>query len=95
MSITNTPFDFVDVCPQCGATPLSIALTIPQTEDSIASCAACGHELGRFGDVKAATLKKAEKSASSAANQAAIKKAAMKVAEAEAQKIFKGFKLGK
>lgn len=38
-------------CLSCGGTILS--LPDDYTDDSIASCKACGQEFGRFGDVKA------------------------------------------
>ncbi|MNT87690.1 hypothetical protein D3C72_2281390 [compost metagenome] len=38
-------------CKTCGGTILS--LPDDHTDDSIASCKACGQEFGRFGDIKA------------------------------------------
>lgn len=39
-------------CSSCGADPLQVAVSEPVSDDSTSTCADCGAELGRFGDVK-------------------------------------------
>ncbi|QDA35649.1 hypothetical protein FA743_00765 [Paracoccus gahaiensis] len=48
--------DLVDLplsCSSCGADPLQVAVSDPVSDDSDATCADCGAQLGRFGDLKA------------------------------------------
>lgn len=40
-------------CKSCGANPATLELPDDYTDDSVASCKACGQQFGRWGDVKA------------------------------------------
>lgn len=51
-SIVSVKFE----CKQCGGQKL--ILPDDPTDDSIAACANCGNELGRWGDLKAAAHQK-------------------------------------
>ena len=46
-------------CKACGASPAILELPDHHTDDSIAKCKGCGHEFGRFGDIKGAARKAA------------------------------------
>jgi len=82
MTIIPVPFDNPSTCPQCGASPLSVTVTDPVTEDSEASCTDCGYDLGRFGSYKAKVLEDA-------------KGPALDAAKAQATAMLKSFRFGK
>lgn len=47
-------FNVTFQCLACGTDPVTLTTADDEmTDDSIVSCKSCGHEFGRYGDVKA------------------------------------------
>lgn len=47
-------------CKACGANPTILELPDDYTYDSVAKCKSCGHEFGRYRDIKAKAMNAAK-----------------------------------